>query len=533
MAFRFALVIWAVAAVLAPVALVPELSQAREHFQSRRFEEAAAQLRTILVAAPDNLPARYLLVHTLIEANQPELALREAEAAVEQARSESLSHVSLGDARFRLGDFEGAFATYSEAVRLNALEPRAALGLGRILFSDFRFKSAKEQFQRAFSLDEQDPDIALAVSSVLPWSKARLDLEDQFVAGATYRDPEELEGTRAFISLFRRKAGSRPFAFESQPENLQLELESVPPYSMIPTGFLLPVSINRGEPRKLLVDTAAHGIVISSRFAGLDSIQSFVPYRLGGLGDQGRTPASLGWADTIGIGEIALRDCPIIITDKPVGQMWQGIIGTDVLRSYLVVLDFPDAALRFRKHSEDVAEEYSWDRLEKPGPGFVQLRLVESKLLIPVRINRRSEAYFVLDTGAGRSLIDRKLGERVSNLTPSRRRIQGLSGQVEEALKTEELFVEFGGLERCASLVAVDLSRVSYALGVEIGGLIGCDFLRDVCLTIITGMEQPDCSRGPHTRADLTESIKGFTNVGGYREIRWRGWLRHGRTTKW
>ncbi|HXK62737.1 MAG TPA: hypothetical protein PLP42_22860, partial [Acidobacteriota bacterium] len=59
-----------------------------------------------------------------------------------------------------------------------------------------------------------------------------------------------------------------------------------------------------------------------------------------------------------------------------------------------------------------------------------------------------------------------------------------LSGQVEEALKTEELLIEFGGLERRASLLAVDLGKVSHALGVEIGGLIGCDFLRDVCLTI-------------------------------------------------
>ncbi len=489
MACWFLLLIWTAQLVGSPVS-GPTLADAKERFFSRRFPEATATLREIIRSEPANVAARYWLVRTLIEDNQARQALQEAELAEKECPAEALSRVAAGDARFRLADFDQALAAYQEAVRLNPKEPRAHIGLGRVLLSDFRFKSAKEHFQTALSLDPQDPDIAVALSSVMPRSPEQLKLEEQYADQATYRDPEELEGTKALVSLFKLKGGKRPFVADSPSDAVLLPLEGAPPESLRPSAFVLPVSVNGREPGKLLFDTGAHGILISARMAQGALVERLVPYRLGGLGDAGRAAASLGWADSASVGgKITLRDCPVIITDRKIGRMWEGIIGVDVLRGFLISLDFPNKVVRVERLAQGEADDYSLDRPTSPGPEFTPVRLAEGKLLIKTNVNSRGTAYFVLDTGAGQTLIDRGLAETVSNVKSSRRRVGGISGQVQEVLRSEDLLLQFAALEYRGTLAAVDLRRLSYSLGVEIGGLIGCDILRDVCLTI-------DCRNG-------------------------------------
>jgi len=460
------------------------MADAREQFFSRRFANAVTTLRELIRLDPANPPARYLLVRTLIEDNQARAALQEAEVVEKEYPTQALSHVAVGDAHFRLADFERALASYQEAVKLDANEPRAHLGLGRVLSSDFQFRSAKEHLRTASSLDPKDPDIALALSSVMAPSLEQLKLEEQYANQATYRDPEELEGTKALIGLFRLKGGRRPFVAENLVDGVSVSLEGAPPESVRPSAFVLQVTLNKGEAGKLLVDTGAHGILISSRLGEVSSIERLVPYRLGGLGDAGRAAASLGWADSATIGgKLVVRDCPVIVMDNNVSRMWEGIIGTDVLRDFLISLDFRNNVLRIEKLRQPGGEDYSWDRPAELRPGLTPVRIIEGKLLVKMTVNSRM-AYFVLDTGAAQTLIDRGLGEAVSKLKSSRRRIGGISGQAQEVLRSEELLLQFAGIEHRGSLTAVDLTRMSYALGVEIGGLIGCDLLRDVCLTI-------------------------------------------------
>jgi tetratricopeptide (TPR) repeat protein len=486
MASWILLLLWTAQVFDLPPVAQPMLADAKAQFFSRRFPAAEAILRQMIQSEPSSVSARYWLVRTLIENNQPRQALEEAELAEAECPGKALSHVAFGDACFRLADFDRALTAYQEAVTLNPKEPRAQLGLGRVLLSDFRFRSAKEHFQTALKLDPEDPDIALALSSVMTRSPQQLRLEEQYAEGATYRDPEELAGTRALISLFKLKGGKRPFVADNPPEALSVSLEGAPPRNLRPTAFVLRVFINGGEPQRLLIDTGAHGILISQKTAEAASIERLVPYRLAGLGDAGRLAASLGWADSVSIGgKLVLRGCPVIISEKSISRMWDGIIGPDVLRDFLITLDFPNNLLRIEKRPGSPAyDDFSWDRPAEGYPEMTPVRLIESKLLVKTEANGKGERYFVLDTGAGQTLIDRGLGEAVSKLRSSRRRVGGISGQVQEVLRSEEMLLRFAGIEYRGSLAAVDLRGLSYSLGVEIGGLVGCNILRDGGLSI-------------------------------------------------
>ncbi len=462
------------------------LLAAREDFLARRFVDARAKLAELLRREPADPDARYLVVRTFIEENNPDEALREAETAIQQCPREAMAHTALGDAHYRLGDFDKASAAYEEALRLDSRQARAHLGLGRVLLTDFRFKSAREHLETAHRLVPADPDVAGALASVLPRSPAQLDLEEQHANGATYRDPEEVEANKALIALFRQKGARQPFILQDPPAQLALRLRGVRMATNgPPSAFVLAVAVNDGEPHNLLVDTAAHGLLISSRMASRSGVSPLLAYRLGGLGNQGRMPASLGWAESITIGELRLIDCPVIITEKKVGPRWDGIIGTDVLRDFLITLDFPGRSLQLEKLPPREDDEFAYDRSGVGRSGFTPVRFIGWKLLARTVLNGGVNANFVIDTGASERLIARRTAQRITPLAPSRRGIRGISGAVGQTLQAENVVLEFPGLQRPPeTMLAVDMAGLSYALGTELGGLIACPQLAETSVTI-------------------------------------------------
>ena len=459
---------------------------AEQDFKARRFVAAKSKLRDRIAHEPADGAARYLLVRALIEENHPNDALEEAGTAVRDCPRHALAHTALGDARYRLGEFDQARAAYEDALRINPKEARAHLGLGRVLLTDFRFKSARDHFRAAHDITPADPDAAGALASVLPGSPTKLALEEQYVNGATYRDPEEVEANRALTVLSRIKRAKRTYVVEDSPRTVSLKLRGVRTLTNGPlSAFVLPVRINASGPHNLLVDSAAHGILISARIARLSGVAALVPYRLGGLGDRGRMSASLGWADTVSLGDLRLRDCPVIISDKRIGPRWDGIIGTDVLRDFLITLDFPGRTLRLEKLPTRKGDEYSHDRPTPGRPGFTPVRTIGWKLLARTAINGRLTAHFIIDTGASEGLIGQETAKPVATVTPTRRRIKGVSGAVTQLLQAENVSLDFLGLHRTPeTMLAVDLAGLSYAVGTEIGGLIGCPQIADTRLTI-------------------------------------------------
>jgi hypothetical protein len=252
-----------------------------------------------------------------------------------------------------------------------------------------------------------------------------------------------------------------------------------------PSAFVVAVAVNAGAPHNLLVDTAAHGLLISSRMASRSGVTPLHAYRLGGLGNQGRMSASLGWADSVTIGELRLIDCPVIITDRKVGPRWDGIIGTDVLREFLITLDFPGRSLRLERLPPRKEDEYAYDRSLEGRSGFTSVRCIGWKLLARTGLNNGASANFVIDTGASERLIAQRTAERITSLAPSRRGIKGISGTVSQTLQADNVVLRFLGLNRPPeTMLAVDMAGLSYALGTELGGLIGCPHLADTSITI-------------------------------------------------
>jgi tetratricopeptide (TPR) repeat protein len=141
-----------------PQARMPEatretgLDRARGLVERGAFDEAEPVLREAVKGDPRSADAAYLLGYVLLRRNKPKESLEEytRAATLRTPGSDDLKHVS--DAYVLLNDFDDADRWMLRAVRMNEKDAEAWYGLGRIRYSEQRFKDALMCFQKTLAL---------------------------------------------------------------------------------------------------------------------------------------------------------------------------------------------------------------------------------------------------------------------------------------------------------------------------------------------------------------------------------------------
>jgi predicted aspartyl protease len=105
-------------------------------------------------------------------------------------------------------------------------------------------------------------------------------------------------------------------------------------------------------------------------------------------------------------------------------------------------------------------------------------------ILLPVHVNERGPFEFILDTGAGTSLLSSELAKELQVKTRGTKEGQGAGGKVAVSLaKIDSLAVGEMRLEN-VDVAIVDLKQIGAAVGAKIDGDIGYNFLKHFRLTI-------------------------------------------------
>jgi predicted aspartyl protease len=92
--------------------------------------------------------------------------------------------------------------------------------------------------------------------------------------------------------------------------------------------------------------------------------------------------------------------------------------------------------------------------------------------------NSRTTLHFLLDTGAGESVLDLRAAQRLGIKPSGRETVQGVQGTCIAARVNDLAATVSGGLPVPNSMLALDLSAVSAASGAHIDGLLGADFFQ-------------------------------------------------------
>ena len=90
---------------------------------------------------------------------------------------------------------------------------------------------------------------------------------------------------------------------------------------------------------------------------------------------------------------------------------------------------------------------------------------------------------FLLDSGAGKSVLDLNTARRIGVKMGTRETVQGVDGTC-AAYRVNDLGATMGGAPLPRKMLALDLQAVSKACGMHIDGLLGADFFREQVVQI-------------------------------------------------
>ncbi len=257
-------------------------------------------------------------------------------------------------------------------------------------------------------------------------------------------------------------------------------------------GYGLSVKFNDSASAVLMLDTGAGGITIGRKLAEKAGAVKIADTFIGGIGDDGPIRSYLAWIDKITIGSVQFRNCIVVVSTKNSVADEAGLIGADVFDKFLVTLDFHDWRLLLsplpRNPAVTVADsDAPQDRYVAPEmQGFTKFYRFYHDIVVPVVVNDKATANFILDTGADMNIMDLKFAQTVTKATAEDEyRMKGVSGKVSEVLTGRKAILMFAKMRiESHNLPVFPLDHTSASEGTEIAGLIGIRTLVQTKMTI-------------------------------------------------
>jgi predicted aspartyl protease len=444
---------------------------------------AIAGCRAADSGAAEASAARALLRHDDIAGAQK---IIEKALAVSPNSAELLE--TRGELRFRQGDIPAADADYRKAIELDGRLARAFWGLARVYRAASLYKKAQLYFWQAHTWDPLDWDIFHSWIDVLKRPQRIAELQKFVDAPPAEARVSEIQHARERLEWEQGLGDTKLHRLTSAYSATQIPFAPLLWDPNHVRAFAVPVSINGSKPLKLEIDTGAGGILINSKAAEKLGLRKLREIKVGGIGDEGERAAYAGMADTVRIGSVAFASTIVRVSDKKGFPDIDGLIGMDVFSDFLVTLDFPKRVLRLTPLPNYADDGEPHDRAISPElKGFTGVYRLGHSLLIPTRVSDSAPVLFIIDTGAGRTLIASDLARQATKVhrDDAHGSMKGLSGKVKEMYVTDALVLQFAGFrQNNLDMSSFDFSKLSRAHGIEVSGFLGLPLLNLFELTI-------------------------------------------------
>ncbi len=243
---------------------------------------------------------------------------------------------------------------------------------------------------------------------------------------------------------------------------------SLGPYVVPPArtvGLLVKARVNGGPVLRLLLDSGAQYLVLDRKAAARSECSGGAGLDLVGAGAPATVVKKLQ-ARTVELGDLMLRDVPLLIASRQLPDGLQGVLPLSAFAEFLIRLDIPGKRLDLLP--------YPAERDERKGalPALSSNRLLFLKGIV----NETNEGYFLLDTGASYNAISRNMVRRlnISEALESLVPLQGGVAEMDAPLLTGRVRLRFPAIELVhGPIVGLDLSTASRYHNLEVAGLIG------------------------------------------------------------
>jgi tetratricopeptide (TPR) repeat protein len=464
-------------------------------YRTGKFAAALEKYKLALQTWPNSPQAYSGMARIYLKQGNIDDAANSVSKGLALSSSDDL-HVALGEIYFRRGKIPEAEREWSNVANSGSRNARAYLGLARVRNALSQHARAEAMIEKARELDAIDPDIELEWNATLPLAERIRRLEGYLESpeGAGANDRASSQHYLDYLKMLANVSGGCQL---TQPR----DSAEVPMIRMLADaehvrGFGIRVSLD-GRRADLMLDTGVSGILISRRFAEKAGLPKMAETRIGGVGDHGESGGYVAIANSVKIGDLEFRDCPVRVLENRSVVDEEGVIGADFFQQFLVNLDFPGQKLRLSalpKHPADELDQTTssptaelQDRYVAPEiSSYARAYRFGSYLLIPTQLGNVGEKLFVLDTGGFMSQITPAAAREITRLRhDSGTEVTGINGLVKNVYSADNIFLRFGNLaQQSRTLASFDLSPISNAVGTEISGTLGFDLLRSLNLKI-------------------------------------------------
>jgi predicted aspartyl protease len=303
-------------------------------------------------------------------------------AAAMTAPSSSIS--ASGDSAFARGDFDAALKAYSAAVATSPGDFDAVLGLGTV--------------------DLYRGDLAAART---------------YLTKALQLDPNDARAKNRMGALQKMEAKAGDFNLSMDRAEVDIPFVATDPLPMIRAKI-------NGADARMLIDTGAPGVELTGAAARRLGVQMHVVGEGVFAGGQ-KAQVSAGRVDSVALAGALIRGVPVgqIPSAMPTdlaGRVYDGVIGTTLLRQFLSTLDYRDGKLKLRARSAS-------DQFEAAArvhhATIVPMWLVPDHFIFArARVNGTFDGLFSIDTGgAGIGIMLTKASLAATHIVPEEAKV--------------------------------------------------------------------------------------------------------------
>jgi tetratricopeptide (TPR) repeat protein len=487
--------------------------EAEDYFRKGSFDQAIAKYNEALKTGTQSADAYTGIVRCYLRQDRVRDAAEALEKGLQARPSDPSLKVAQGELLFRQGKIGEAENIFVQVINSGQAPARAFLGLAQVSSAVAMYAREHRLILRAHELDPGDQDIQKEWMSTLSRAERIKSLES-YLSQPTSDDANTRRNLSEYLEILKARQATPRGACRLVSDVTATETELLPLLRDAShlRGFGLPVTIN-GQKSKLLLDTGAGGITVNRKLATRAGVQRLADVRIGGIGDKGDSKGYAAYADSIRIGSLEFRNCPVYVIDKNSLTDEEGLVGADVFQRFLIELDFPGRKLRLSQLparpgepqikpslATDTDEDDSGSESDpKPAGGtgnganpapapkhfdryigpemssYARVFRFSHMLLVPTKINNAPGKLFLIDSGAWNNMITPDAAREVTKVHgDSDTIIKGLSGSVKKVYETGTVVLEFGSLrQKNEEMVAFDLSNISRDVGTEVSGTLG------------------------------------------------------------
>ncbi len=443
-------------------------TEAEAAFYRHDFKKSADLAAAALKSDPADRHSRELEIDSLIAQGKVDEAAKKADAWTTSEPGDAYAITAASEVRHAEGDWLEAYALALKALKIDPCIPDAYEDLAVYESLAGYHATSLKHLNLAHQLAPKDGSIRIA------WMDS-LDDEQHIVELKKHLEDTKTIDEKSRASLERRVDRIQALlkdrcelASISGPARIPM----VPVYGKVlgVEHYGLEVAFN-GHKRVLQIDTGASGFLLTRSVVSGMGLTKEDTTRVAGFGSQDSNASEIYHADSVRVGGIEFKNCPVealvntgVMGGGGIGEpldSGNGLVGTDIFSRYLVTIDYHKLEIRLEPLPQPPSPPADgldalggspkndlthFDRYQAPSmKDWTSIYRSGHLLIVPTVVNGTRPMLFAIDTGSEGNLIDSDAAKEVTTSKEALGSLRGLSGttRLSEAGK---FTLDFAGL---------------------------------------------------------------------------------------